>query len=1138
MKNNPEQEKAIESIDKNLSVIAGAGTGKTKVLTERFVHILENGELPLNREIESIVAITFTKKATQEMIERIRSEIRKNFSKGDKWRRYYRDMEKANISTIHSFCLNILRENAIASRLDPMFEVIDEYEARKMLDDSILEVLDLQIEKDPGLYELFKKMKIDRTSNLLEDIASIYNEIRTMGLSISDVEVMTLDYLESIKPMDNDDLKEIRTLVKLLIKNGPKNSKISKLLDSRESSNFLNGEEVEDLDRLLSYIQENIGSNKKEQENIDALEIAITRALKALERDNLGLYRAILRVLSKVDLIYSKKKEKFAGLDYEDLQIKTDKLLEDKEIRDKYQNKYKYIMIDEFQDTNKLQKQIFYKIASREDKLDRDNLFVVGDPKQSIYGFRGADLDVFYDVVDDIKTTNKEGLISLNKNYRTVDTVIAFVNNIFGGLMKDNYSSLSPHKISKDEIDIEIISNDRLSCPEGVSESEYHRHFEAEQIAKRISVLVGAGSYKYKDFSMLFRATTRNHIYEKALNKFGIPYYNVGSKGFFKQQEIIDTINALKSINNIEDRISTLGFLRSNFIGLNDNSIYHIFADLNKDDRRILDSIERLLDLEGFPIDEKSKLEAALEIYLEIEKYRDVYGIVDILEDLFDRSLYINTSLLKEDGRQKFANVYKFIEIAREYEEKNIANLEGFLSYIDDIRANDEGLGEIESENTDAVKILTIHKSKGLEFPVVIIPEMATRSPNFSKKFLFDKDTGLSIAFGKANPIYNNIRASKLEKEKEEIKRVLYVAMTRAEKMLILGNQGRSSGFKKLIEDLLDGQEYRYIDEIDLESKEKAQVKLIPKYLTDASLEKIENDHLETEKLRISYLPNLYQVDSYGKEFGKRISVSKYMVFKECKRKYYLERHLKISNIEASKYTDMQLEKIESSNLDLDLTEYTGSILEDEDPLITPIEKGLIVHDFCENYRLGMDKKDLIEKIVHKNGLDYSEEIYSFLETNINNYLSHYSEDYDHIYYEKPFFLQLDGAYISGYIDKLAISDGKIIIEDFKTNKLYKMAELVEKYTPQIQLYSYVSKRILNLPIESASILFLENGEKIELPVDDLSLKENVDRIQAFINFIRNKNKVEFYEKTRSCSQYCKYRSICDLKEEGQWENT
>ena len=176
------QKKAIETIDRSVAVNAGAGTGKTKVLTERFVYVLENGDLEEGKEVESIVAITFTKKATQEMVERIRAEIRKNFHKANKWTRFYRDMEKANISTIHSFCGKILKENPIEAKIDPLFHVLDESTSIELLNSSIMEAINKGL-RDENLYDFLLLLNEFRVENLTSDIRNLYNNIRTVGLS-------------------------------------------------------------------------------------------------------------------------------------------------------------------------------------------------------------------------------------------------------------------------------------------------------------------------------------------------------------------------------------------------------------------------------------------------------------------------------------------------------------------------------------------------------------------------------------------------------------------------------------------------------------------------------------------------------------------------------------------------------------------------------------------------------------------------------------------------------------------------------------------------------------------------------------------------------------------------------------------
>ena len=266
------------------------------------------------------------------------------------------------------------------------------------------------------------------------------------------------------------------------------------------------------------------------------------------------------------------------------------KLLDNNSIRRKYQDRFKYIMVDEFQDTNELQRSIIYKLSSVDSKLDRENLFIVGDPKQSIYGFRGADVDVFYDVMEDIEEVSNIKPIKLEENYRTVHTVLDFVNILFEKIMGSKYVALKPVKKSLNDLDVEILGNENLEVPEGESSGDYNKYYESRLIAKRIKALVDEGRYEYKDFALLFRSSTEDYIYEEAFKEYGIPYYNLGGKGFYKQEEIVDLMNGLKGICNVYDTISIVGALRSPMFGLSDKTIYWL---LRQEEGCILDALKR-----------------------------------------------------------------------------------------------------------------------------------------------------------------------------------------------------------------------------------------------------------------------------------------------------------------------------------------------------------------------------------------------------------------------------------------------------------------------------------------------------------------------------------------------------------------
>ena len=292
------------------------------------------------------------------MKERIREEIKKRFSLGEKWHRYYRDMEKSNISTIHSFCGNILRDNALEAGIDPMFTVLDQDEADLLLDDTILEKLIQSIEEDENIYNLVKLFNRDDMDKGVTELKSIYNKIRTVGYSFEEVKDMTLSYISSIQ-LNPEDIQYIKDSFIYLMGRCRKNSKIDKLRTDGIWLNFYEDNySEEELIPILEYLYDNIGTNSKEADRVDSLTDTINKVFLIKEKEYLWLYEGLFKLLNEIDEKYSKKKDELGGLDYDDLQILVFRLLKDESIREKYQNKYRYIMVDEFQDTNELQKDI------------------------------------------------------------------------------------------------------------------------------------------------------------------------------------------------------------------------------------------------------------------------------------------------------------------------------------------------------------------------------------------------------------------------------------------------------------------------------------------------------------------------------------------------------------------------------------------------------------------------------------------------------------------------------------------------------------------------------------------------------------------------------------------------------------
>lgn len=1071
------QLRAIESINTNLAVNAGAGTGKTKVLTERYIKILENGNLPDGREIESIVAITFTKKATEEMIERIRTLIKNNFQKEPKWRRYYRDMEKSNISTIHSFCAKLLRENPVEAEIDPLFEVIEEYSSKELLMKSIEMVLNNYLERDPLYYKLISDFHLDRIDRIYGDYINLYNSIRTLGLSFRDAKEISLSNLDRLI-IDTEDINLIKTKTLYLMGKASKNSKIYKYQEDKNWIKLKNDEYSEDeLIVLIESLKDSIGSIKGEEETINELKASINKILMTKDANFRDLYEIILDSLISIDEVYSNEKGKIGGLDYDDLQIKVLNLLDNEDVLERYREKYKYIMIDEFQDTNELQKKIFYKLSTIEEALDRNNLFVVGDPKQSIYAFRGADIGVFYQVIDDMKAISQDNIITLEKNYRSFDTVINFINGIFENLMAGAYDRLDAYHQSPNEVDIEVLENHEIEDNDEASV------YEARLIAKRIKEMVEDGEFQYKDFALLFRSTTRNYHYEDALKKFGIPFYNSSSKRYFYRKEVLDILNALKAISNPYDSISMIGFLRGPMAGLSDDTIFSL---LTKKDNNIYQSMKNVseLDLED---KEDIKVKNAYKLLTYFYSIKEVYTISHLLNELLEKTYFLEIHLIKEYGKQSLANINKFCEIAEKFDALNNKNLESFIDYIEKIRGEDTEEGVVSSENI--VNLLTIHKSKGLQFPVVIIPELSRDIPNRFPRFLFQKGIGLGVKFEESSGIYDEIKANLTEKYNEEKKRIMYVAMTRGKNKLILGSLGKNKGYKKLLKEYLNRDEYDLIEKIDMESSSNVRS---PKYIVDS---KDENEIPDV-------YPNLLDLDNLGNRY-ERFSISQFMTYRDCKRKFYFD----------------YINKIEFPH---------SPYGEEKDLVISGIDKGNIIHQFCQLYDGKEDEMQLVTEISQKNSIKLNNSIWEILKPYINNYKRYLDRKFDMVYIEKPFNIKIDEYYLSGFIDRINIKGEEIEIVDLKTNRLSNKEELIKQYTPQLRFYSYVVEKVLNRKVNRSSILFLENGEMIDIGISDKEVYETMTELKEFFEFVNLNLTLKSYDKSYASCAFCAYNKFCN----------
>lgn len=1061
---NESQAKAVEAIDKNIILQAGAGTGKTNVLTKRYINILENGKLEEGREVESIVAITFTKKAAKEMTSRIRASIRDKFKEGERWKNIYRDMDRANISTIHSFCGSIVRENAIFLGLDPRFKLMDDYESKYMFREILEREILKGLEEDKVLFDLFINMDTSSVEFLQQGLENIYYKIRTLGEDFESIENKTIDTI--IRSVNKNYEDKIRQNYRLLMKKSGARSKYNSIGGDKRWIDFNQGLHTsQDLEATLKLLKDKMGALKGYEDIIDETVALIDQSLFIYEKENIPYYKSLFKILNRADFQYSLDKNKRASLDFDDLQILAYKVLLDEENRTYYMDKYSYIMVDEFQDSNEIQRKILYALCSQEKDLDRKNLFVVGDEKQSIYRFRGGDVGVFNRVKYDMGQIDPESIMEMRTNYRTVDKLVEFVNQVFSKLMDNYYIPLDPNKKATEinGIHVEVMDTNNNGP------ADQSKEIEAGLICQRINSLIEEG-YEYKDIAIISRTKTNDHIYEEKLLEYGIPFYNSDSGNLYLQEEIKDLTVAIMAILDLDNDIYNISFLKSPMVGLSDVDV----MEINGSEGNIYEKLNR----------NKDKYLNVLEIYDSLIHNYNINNPYDFTNYLIDYLEYEKVLLFTENWKNKIANLSKFKSILLADYGKEYINYEDFLGYLLGLEGKQEDRVQVEGEVSNVVSLMSIHKSKGLEYKVVIVPNLTRKATSRPGLINLNLDVGIGINLKERNYLYNKIKDLENIEEAMEEDRVLYVAMTRAEELLILGMEGKVGGYKKDLENLIQEGTIGYIDQLDKASlREDGKDFNFSKYKL-GDLEKFVAPREE------SYYSNYH-------------SISKYNSFKNCKREYYFKYKLK---------------------LDLEPRQIGGQIQEKNVIGLSALDKGNIVHKFIETYEGQSDPYCFLEELLGQMSYDY-EIIKPDLINYIENYLRFQEGISGHIIKEREFYFSFNGKVFNGIIDMIIVGEDIEVI-DFKTNRMFNRKKLIDQYRAQLSLYIQVCKLWYPDKEVRARLIFLEDGTDYSLR-DGLLVAEDLRSIGEYLDYIEEKTDLASYNKTCINGKNCAYCEIC-----------
>ncbi len=837
------QHTAIHEHERNLIVVAGAGSGKTFVLVERYLTLLDNNpSWPLN----SVVAITFTKKAAQEMRDRVRQALEQRFITAsvdmqDTWAARMGAMESARIDTIHGLCASILRANAAEVGVDPGFEVMDEVDARILLDDSIDDVLQAVAHEGGPTVRLFTEYDTHLIRQTLAKF--IAEDIPTLSENLLEHWQQAWDTNAADRIAELRNHAPYQEAAKWQPKNGWPTS-ADKILDvwatchplidtldkSEDTSACL-----EALARLIPTINLRGGSASAwgDKDLFNEAKAMLTN-LRVIAKDCLAaigepigetdqkaadLLPLWMALIEQTQHVYQSRKQEDGLLDFNDLERMTrDLLVNNPTVRERYQGaEFKHLLVDEFQDTNAMQWEIVCGLAKIE---QGGSLFVVGDPKQSIYQFRGADVSVFEQVKGQI-TQAGGGDVPLSQSFRTHHSLVSGFNHIFGQiLMRDTSNPARNYEVELGELmqasranapsdaaPIEVLYIDKSLIEEKL-DSEAVRRWEAYELATRLKTIVEEEKrpvydkgqrvirpINYGDIAILYQSMSNILLYEDVFKAARMPFVTVAGRGYYSRQEVWDLLNLLTALHNPSDDLALASALRSPLFGLSDDALLalRLIRDPQNTSKQLslYEALSQPIDLAD---DEKARVNFAQQCLSNLGAIAGRVSIADLLQAALDETGYLATLTGLPDGARRRGNVEKLVNKAQESRQ---VTLGAFSQYLRDLTTREVREGEALIDVKDSVTLMTVHASKGLEYPLVALVDIGWSKGGYGgEAVMLDPTYGLVCKVYDADEEkmvggYAHKQAERLQNLREiaERKRLLYVAATRAQDYLLLSGQ-------------------------------------------------------------------------------------------------------------------------------------------------------------------------------------------------------------------------------------------------------------------------------------------------------------------------------------------------------------
>jgi ATP-dependent helicase/nuclease subunit A len=1137
-----QQRQAIDTRSVSVALSAGAGCGKTFVLTERFLaHFDPHDPKALQPdEIGKLIAITFTDRAAREMRDRIRRKCyerlleagRSDPAAGAYWSALLRALDMARVSTIHSFCGSMLRAHAVEAGLDPRFGVLEQAASdtilAELVDDSLRALL---AENDETVLNLLVTFSLSSLRQMLLDLATRRERDQyAVWLAAGSEKLLEAWTAYHAQHAAQAVLRRITA--------SPAANTICALLRDEVSSNIKMQERrrlvLEALDRLRAEHPptnpqselESLAENAKVQgagtakdwfdaDKYEAFKAAATK-LRDLAKNSARLLTfdreaarpaavtslAVLQVACHVTDAYAARKRELAMLDFDDLLTAAHRLLTDPEhaaLRRRVGGQLRLLLVDEFQDTDRVQVELIEALCGSE--LARGKLFFVGDHKQSIYRFRGAEPRVFAELESQ---TPAPGQLQLSRNFRSQPAILHFVNALFAGELR-NYEPLVPHRPQVSPTPaIEFLWAAAENKSGQKEKADDLRRREADWIARRLRSMLDSGEplvydtaapadkpsarlTNPGDIAILFRAMGDVEAYEKALHRYGIPYYLVGGHAFYAQQEIFDLLNLLRSLVSSADTVALAGVLRSPFFSLADETLFWLAQHA--------DGLGAGLFAEKLPAQldatELRKAAFAAGTITYLRSIKDQLPVASLINEALDRTGYDAALVAEFLGERKLANLRKLIEQARSFDRAGIFTLADFIEQLSNFVAKQpkEPLAATHPEANDVVKLMSIHQAKGLEFPIVVVPDLGRKSPpdrgrvDFTNELgpmvkLDDEETGARLIAG-----YELHSLVSEHEDEAESRRLLYVAATRAADYLLLSSGIAELGDKpSLWIEMLD----RHFDLLsgkirgDLPSGWPIPQVRVTTVRPDTTCKPVDGrEHVDLLKAATAAEMLASEGQGVVPKFSGPLSIDP-----------AARRQFSFSRLTGELHAD---EPEQAATAAAEVVLPTS--------LLDPLGLGTLVHavleeiDFAKAVSGSIDLSAIVtrhaERHLPEPGMEVNEAV-AMIERMLTSPLAQRLAAAHETYTELEFLLgwppgepTSGGVYLRGFIDRLwQDNGGDWHLLDFKTNQVTpaSLDRVADKYGMQMLVYALAVERIFGRPPKSLTLHFLRTGDEKQFP--------------------------------------------------------